>query len=428
MLSQFYPPGGGGQERHVRDLAQALAGRGHRIELATIAAGSDGTTTDGPVTLHRLRTTAQRVPHVYETPDRPHAPPLPDPELTGALARLLGGRRFDVAHAHDWTVNSLLGPARRTGTPVLLTLHDYSHVCATKRMMRAGRVCPGPSPVACVRCAGAMYGPVVGPGIALANLGARRARSNRVAQFVPVSPVVAARTDMARHGRYEVIPNFVPDHILVDTEALERVDPDRPMLFVGDVTMDKGIGVLFDAYRRMPDRPPLVLAGAVRSDAPAVGPPGVELLGPTPPDAVLELMRSARVVIVPSIVLDACPTVVLEAMAAGRPVVASSTGGIVDLVEDGVTGILVPPGDAVALSGALASVIADPAGASTMGRKGLERVRAFTASAVAARVEDLYRRATEGARLEDRVPCRVPGGDGRTTRGGGSVVGRRAGP
>ncbi len=136
-------------------------------------------------------------------------------------------------------------------------------------------------------------------------------------------------------------------------------------------------------------------------------PPGVELLGLTWPDIVLGLVRSARVVVVPSIVLDACPTVVLEAMAAGRPVVASSTGGIVDLVEDGVTGTLVAPGDAVALADALTSMIEDPAMAMDMGRNGLERVRAYTASAVAGQVEGLYRQAAgdPAATVDRRGGC-----------------------
>ncbi len=175
------------------------------------------------------------------------------------------------------------------------------------------------------------------------------------------------------------------------------------MLFVGEVTLDKGVGVLLDAYRQMDDAPSLVLAGTVRPDAPAELPAGVELLGPVPPDTVLELFRRARMVIVPSIVLDACPTVVLEAMAAGRPVVASACGGIVDLVEDGVTGILVPPGDPTALAQAMAALVRDPAKAATMGRNGLERVRRFTASTVARRVEELYQRV-----VADRHPLASP--------------------
>ncbi len=215
-----------------------------------------------------------------------------------------------------------------------------------------------------------------------------------MATFVPVSPIVAARTYLTRSGHYEVVPNFIPDDILVDPVSLEGSDrPPGPMVFVGDVTMDKGVGVLFAAYRQMRDAPPLVLAGTVQADAPEERPPGIELLGRIRPEAVLELVRAACVVVVPSIVLDACPTVVLEAMAAGRPVVASSSGGIVDLVEDGVTGTLVPPGDASALADALTSVIENPARAMAMGRNGLERVRTYTASAVAAQVDGLYRQA-----------------------------------
>ena len=209
----------------MRDLAHALAVRGHTIEVVSIATSDDyGTTADGPVVLHRLRTTSQRVPHIYETPNRPHAPPLPDPELPRGIAGLLSGSRFDVAHAHDWIVNSLIGPARHTRTPVVFTLHDYSHVCATKRMMRGEHVCAGPAPLACVRCASAMYGPVVGPGVAVANLAGRHARKKSVATFIPVSPIVASRTGLTRSGRYEVIPNFVPDEILVDPVSLERGD------------------------------------------------------------------------------------------------------------------------------------------------------------------------------------------------------------
>lgn len=84
MLTQFYPPGGGGQERHVRDLAHALAGRGHEIELATIGAVGDyGTSMDGSVMVHRLHTTVQRVPHIYQVPSRPHTVPCSNTSRVG---------------------------------------------------------------------------------------------------------------------------------------------------------------------------------------------------------------------------------------------------------------------------------------------------------------------------------------------------------
>jgi glycosyltransferase involved in cell wall biosynthesis len=104
----------------------------------------------------------------------------------------------------------------------------------------------------------------------------------------------------------------------------------------------------------------------------------------------MDLMRTASVVVVPSTFRDPCPTVVLEAMAVGRPVVAAASGGIIDMVEDGVTGLLVPPGDPVALARALSTVLEDPERATAMGRAGNTRVQWFAASAVMARIEEVY--------------------------------------
>jgi glycosyltransferase involved in cell wall biosynthesis len=98
-------------------------------------------------------------------------------------------------------------------------------------------------------------------------------------------------------------------------------------------------------------------------------------------------------VVVPSVWPDPCPTVVLEAMAAGRAVVASASGGIVDMVDDGVTGLLVPPGDAAALAAALARVADDRDALQSMGDAGRSAVAAFTTSAVVDRIEAAYRRA-----------------------------------
>jgi glycosyltransferase involved in cell wall biosynthesis len=101
------------------------------------------------------------------------------------------------------------------------------------------------------------------------------------------------------------------------------------------------------------------------------------------------------VVVVPSVVADACPTVVLEAMAAGRPVVATTSGGIVDLVVEGETGLLVRPGDAEALAGALDRIVREPHTAQAFGKAGWERSRQFTISALAGRVEQMYSDAIE---------------------------------
>ncbi len=93
---------------------------------------------------------------------------------------------------------------------------------------------------------------------------------------------------------------------------------------------------------------------------------------------------------VPSLFPDPCPTVAIEAMASGVPVVASHVGGLPDLVLDGETGLLVPPGSAEALGSAIQRLVQDPVMARRMGAAGQQRASAFTASTVIARLEEIY--------------------------------------
>ncbi len=402
MLSQFYPPVVGGQERHVHTLAHELVRRGHEVDVTTIACrpGDVGTVEEGGVRVHRVVSSASRLPSLYRDLERPHALPVPDPALGRAIASLLAGGSppVDVVHAHDWAVNSALGPARRAGVPVVLTMHDYSHACATKRLVREEKVCPGPRWGDCLACARRQHTSALGAGVAVANRHGRRRRDRAVAAFLPVSSAVARHT-MLEEGTYEVVPNFIPDDLV---GAAEGPHPHGPIVFVGDLSRDKGVEVLLEAHRRMAHPPELLLAGRTFEDVPLELSPGARTLGLLPHAEVRALMASASVVAVPSIVADCCPTVVLEAMAAARPVVGAASGGIVDLVADGETGVLVAPGDADDLARALERLGTDPARAAAMGQAGHERVRRFTASPVVERIEAVYERV---AGRSDEAPA-----------------------
>jgi glycogen(starch) synthase len=404
MLAQFYPPIAGGEERHVRALSAALVARGHEVDVLTTATPACGAGTreeqtgDVSVRVHRVPTTTQRIPRLHSDAQRPHSPPFPDPAMAAAVGRLLRQGAHDVVHAHDWVVMSALAPAWRQGTPVLVSLHDYGEVCATKRLVYEGSACPGPSLRRCTKCAAAHYGPS-GPLVAALNAGSSAWRRRAVEEFLPVSGAVARASKLAELGvRHTVVPNFVPD-ALVGAGTPAPPAPDAPTVYAGDVSADKGADVLLEAWRALDGRlaTSLVLAGRRVGGAGSSPPGGASLLGELPHAEVMQLMAGARLVVVPSIYPDPCPTVVLEAMAAGRPVVASATGGIGDLVVDGETGILVTPGDAGALREAIERVLSDPEAAAAMGRAGRERARRFTASAVVEQVEAAYERAVRGA-------------------------------
>jgi len=409
LLAQFLPPMLGGEERHVWTLARALAARAHEVTLLGFATGPEDpaeSSSEG-VRIVRVATGASRLPFLYSDPSRPNALPLPDPLVRRAIRKELSRSRFDVVHAHNWIGNSALGPAARAGVPLVMTLHDYSHICATKRFMEHGkRRCPGPSPARCLSCASSHYGVTNGPITVAANAWSARRRADRVSHFAAVSSAVADAVALHDHTGWlrgaglnaEVIPNFIPDDIVLD--EIPPTAAEAPLLFVGDISPDKGVPTLLEAYRLLEGPPPLMLAGRSVPGIDWKLPDGVEWVGELPHDQVVRLFRSARAVVVPSVWSDPCPTVVLEAMAAGRPVVAAASGGIVDMVVDGVTGVLVPPGDVPALARAIASVLDDPHAGRAFGAAGRDRAREFTVSAVVERIERMYASAIAQTKAE----------------------------
>lgn len=399
LLAQFLPPVSGGEERHVWNLARALASRSHDVTLLGFATDAEvaGETTEEGVRIVRVRTAASRLPVLYSDPQRPHALPLPDPVVSRAIRQELRTGRYDVVHAHNWIVNSALGPVARAGVPLAMTLHDYSHICATKRLMEYGkRRCPGPAPKRCFSCAADHYGLPNGVVTVTANAWSARRRAKGITKVAAVSSAVAEAVALPGEGWLHsarldarVIHNFIPDEIVLDD--IPPTAQDAPLLFVGDLSPDKGIQTLLDAYAVLDNPPRLVLAG--RSTHEWRFPGGADWVGPLPHAEVVGLFRSARAVVVPSVWADPCPTVVLEAMAAGRPVVAAASGGIVDMVVDGVTGRLVPPGDVPALAEALSHVLGDSQRAAAYGAAGRDRSREFTISAIVERIEQMYRDA-----------------------------------
>ncbi len=112
-------------------------------------------------------------------------------------------------------------------------------------------------------------------------------------------------------------------------------------------------------------------------------------------------MRGSLASVVPSRWYENQPLTVLESLGAGVPVIASSLGGLPEIVRDGIDGWVVPPDDPAALAAAIDEVASDPAAARARGLAGRERVlREFSVEAHLARIEQLYR--ASAARPQDR--------------------------
>ena len=119
----------------------------------------------------------------------------------------------------------------------------------------------------------------------------------------------------------------------------------------------------------------------------------VAFLGPLSESALAEEYRRASVLLLPS-AQETTPMVIAQAMAAATPVIATRVGGVPGMVEEGVTGLLTPPGDVAAIAGALKRLLTDPSQRRRMGERGRERARAhYAIERVAAETARVYQQA-----------------------------------
>ncbi|MDU8910817.1 glycosyltransferase [Aestuariicoccus sp. MJ-SS9] len=178
----------------------------------------------------------------------------------------------------------------------------------------------------------------------------------------------------------------------------------KNLLFVGRLAAVKGVRVLLEALAQMDGRPQVTLIGdgperaGLEAYAKALGlSDRVTFAGYQSQDAVAAALGETDVFVLPSFA-EGVPVVLMEAMAAGVPVVTTRIAGIPELVEHGESGLLVAPGDAEALRDALQDLLDDPERRRDMGARGRARVLAeFDIRQEAARLSSLFQSYTKGA-------------------------------
>lgn len=395
LVTDLYAPVTGGLEGHVRALGRALARRGHRVTVATFAQpGQPPREDDGGVEVRRIDGWSRALLGLYEDPAYRFHPPAPDPGVVRALAAIVRDVRPDVIHAHAWMLYSVLGLREARRSAVLMTLHDYGLACAKKTFVRRDARCTGPGLRKCLACAPEQYGLPVATAL-VGSLRVSRLLHRRVDRFLAVSARVREAVAPVAGGRpIDVVPNF----LAADVAAIDRTErpsflpaSDGFLFYAGALTRNKGVDVLVRASERLGDgAPPLVLVGRPS--------PGLEL---APRDRLIvvagasreDVMRSfarCAVAAVPSVWDEPCPTVAMEAMSCGRPVVASRIGGLPELVPDGVAGLLVPERDEPALAAALATLLGDDGLRERLGAGALVESRRYAEAVVVDRIEAAY--------------------------------------
>lgn len=319
--------------------------------------------------------------------------PLWSPTAQRDLGALLRAHRPDVLHLHNpypllspWVVRT----AHRHGVPVVHTVHNYRQVCASGIYFRDGGICHDcrgkwlGTPAVRHRC---YRGSAAQSAVMAVTLAAHRPTYRSVDRYLALTGAVAEH--LRGYGipaeRIVVKPNAVPD-------PGAPAPPGDGFLFAsGRLAPEKGVGLLLQAWTRHPDgalgtlriagdgeqRSLVEQAAAARSD--------VVYLGSLDRDGVRKALAESAVVVAAPLWHDVLPTVVIEALAAGRPVLGTALGGVPYLVGD--AGWVVEPA-AEALAAALPGAAAGAGQRSAAARLRYERT--FHPEVVTRQLLDVY--------------------------------------
>ncbi len=392
------PPGAGsvgGMNVYVRELAAALGRQGVAVDVFT---------RDHGCTLPVVKPIGPlaRLVHVKAGPRAP----LPKGQLEGhagdfasrvdAFAREAGP--YDLVHAHYWLAGRAgLDLARRFGVPLVQMFHTLGYLKSRWAAADAERAEPARLRAEALLARVACRLVAATAAEAREMVGTLRAREDRVAlvpcgvdlaAFAPREPAAARRrlglegmSPVVYVGRLEPIKRV--DRLV---EAMARLDDPRARLvIVGGNGAEGGAGG--EAAR----------LGRIAADLGIAG--RVEFRGPQPREALADYYAAAAAVVMPS-AYESFNLVVLEALASGAALVATPVGVVPDVVEDGVNGLVVPPGDVDALARALGRVLSDAGLAERLRSRARSAVIGYGWSSVAARIRAVYEDLTAPATIQ----------------------------
>jgi glycosyltransferase involved in cell wall biosynthesis len=377
----------GGEDAVVRAEMALLASRGHAVSLLEVGNESIA----GLVS--QVRAAGRAIYCIAAERD-----------VAQELARV----HPDVVHVHNFF--PLLSPSvyracRRAGVAVVQTLHNFRLLCPNAIFFRDGRPCEdclGRS----VAWPGVLHGCYRDSPIATAPVAAMLAVHRALRTWSRLVDVYVAPTRFVRDKfieggfppeRIEVKPHFVAD------DPTPGDGQGGYALAVGRISEEKGFRTLLAAWRLLHADVPLKIVGdgpllhELRDASRSVR--GVEWVGRAPPDEVRRLMQRAEVLVVPSVCYETFGMAVIEAFAAGLPVVAPRHGALAELVDDGRTGVHFEPGNVANLAAAVDDLLSRPGDLAAMRRNARAEFEAkYDPVRNYAALMRTYARATECAR------------------------------
>jgi glycosyltransferase involved in cell wall biosynthesis len=282
-----------------------------------------------------------------------------NPSAYRALRALVHEERAQIVHFHN--TFPLMSPAvyyaaRAEGAGVVQTLHNFRLTCANALLYREGTICED--------CLG-KFSPW--PSIAR-----KCYRDNRAASAAVTAMLAAHRAlgtwryaidvyvALTEFGRRKFMAAGLPAERIVVKPNFVEPDPGPGPggggygVFVGRLSKEKGVETLLDAWRHLDGEVPLRIVGdgpmAARVKDAVARDPAIQWMGSLPLDAVYQAIGAAEFVVLPSQCFENFPRVIAEAFARGTPVIASRMGAMEQIVDEGRTGLLFGPGDAIDLA------------------------------------------------------------------------------
>lgn len=418
FASEYFPPfTPGGAEWSTLLFAQTLTQLGHTVDVVTVNFGAPRRENLGSVRVHR-------VPFPFKLSPGQRSAPC---HVTRNLLFYLYfaafvyavGRDSDVIHAQssNVVVPSWLA-ARLAGKSFLVTIRDLGFLCPIGGMclLQQRQVPPDCGWWRMYTADARFYQRhylrhqhilsrmklTLHLAVTSLDMCLKQAALNSADGIISVSRGIANvyPDRVLRHRkRVHVVHNPAPAPVATVGRAEElrkrwQLEDRKMVLTAGKLSLGKGTYILLEAARRLTVTNPdvqflLAGKGGVRGDIPS----NVRLLGSLPQAELMQLYRIADVVVVPSAWPEPLSRVILEAMAAGKPIIGTDVGGTPEIVQNGVTGLIAPAGDVDALVAAIQRLTEDALLAKRMGEAGRERVaEEFGAEWLSAGLVEVYQK------------------------------------